>query len=84
MTGLRQFMFQEVYGSPRVQKEELRVGRLLQLFEYYQSHVELLPPEYLSMIDVGEPQEVVVCDYIAGMTDSYAVAKFEELFVHCS
>lgn len=82
MTGLRQFMFQEVYGSPRVQKEEQRVGRLLlQLFEYYQSHVELLPSEYLSMIDAGEPQEVVVCDYIAGMTDSYAVAKFEELFV---
>lgn len=82
MTGLRTFLFQEVYGSPRVQKEEQRVGRLLlQLFAHYQLHTELLPSEYFSMIEKGEPQEVVVCDYIAGMTDSYAVAKFEELFV---
>ncbi len=82
MTGLRRFMFQEVYGSSKVQQEEQRVSRLLrQLFEHYRSHIQQLPPEYLAMIEEGEPQEVAVCDYIAGMTDSYAVAKFEELFV---
>ena len=82
MSGLRGFMFRKVYGSAKVEKEEQRVGGLLQqLFQYYKIHVELLPPEYLQMIEEEEPEEVVVCDYIAGMTDSYAVAKFEELFI---
>ena len=33
------------------------------------------------MMDAGEKQDRVVCDYIAGMTDQYAIAKFNEYFV---
>ena len=45
-------------------------------------HVEQLPEEYLTMMDDWlEDKERVVCDYIAGMSDRYAIDKFEELFV---
>ena len=33
-----------------------------------------------TMMDMGEDREQVVCDYIAGMTDNYAVLKFQEAF----
>ena len=33
------------------------------------------------MMEEGDPQDVVVCDYIAGMTDNYAVMKFQEVFL---
>lgn len=53
-----------------------------QLFEFYVKHLELLPQQYLDAISApGGSREQVVCDYIAGMTDSYAVKKFEEFFV---
>ena len=36
---------------------------------------------YLAMIDAGETKQRVVCDYIAGMTDQYAITKFGEYFL---
>ena len=51
------------------------------LYEYYMKHVDQLPEEFLEMMDRGEKKERVVCDYIAGMSDSYAIDQFEELFV---
>lgn len=82
MLGLREFMFRHVYKSNIVKQEEAKAKKMLQnLFDYYMDHMEILPPEYLRMLAAGEPKEVVVCDYIAGMTDQYAVAKFEEFFV---
>ena len=35
--------------------------------------------EFVSMIDNGEDREVVVCDYIAGMTDNYAIDTYNEI-----
>ena len=40
-----------------------------------------MPAQYTDMIAAGEKEERVVCDYIAGMTDQYAVAKFSEYFI---
>lgn len=52
------------------------------LYEFYIDHLEVLPDQFLRMIDEdGESREQVVCDYIAGMTDTYAVKKFEEYFI---
>ena len=39
---------------------------------------------YLFIEKMDEPLERVVCDYIAGMSDQYSVAKFEEIFVPAS
>ena len=47
--------------------------------------VEALPDNYRRFItECGETPERVVCDYIAGMSDQYSVAKFEEIFVPTS
>lgn len=53
-----------------------------QLYDYYIHHIEQLPVQYLQAIDRTDScREQIVCDYIAGMTDNYAVKKYEEFFV---
>lgn len=82
MQDLRKFMFQNVYRNPIAKGEEVKAKELLErLFEYYMEHPMELPPQYTNMMTAGEPQDRVVCDYIAGMTDQYAIAKFNEYFV---
>lgn len=81
--GLRRFMFENVYQNPTAKGEEVKaVNMITNLYEYYIRHMELLPGQYLAMMDAnGASEEQIVCDYIAGMTDTYAVKKFEEFFV---
>lgn len=82
MTGLRQFMFDHVYHHPVVKQEEQKAQNMLtSLFCWYMEHPETMPQEFLRLLEAGEAGEQVVCDYIAGMTDHYAIARFEELFV---
>ncbi|MCI9138050.1 MAG: deoxyguanosinetriphosphate triphosphohydrolase [Lachnospiraceae bacterium] len=82
MKGLRKFMFENVYRNPLAKGEEERAKELLnRLFAYYIKHIDVLPQQYQRMMERGEERERVVCDYIAGMTDRYAIAKFEEYFM---
>lgn len=82
MKELRKFMFEHVYMNPAAKREEERAKDLLsRLFYYYIKHIDKLPELYLNMMEQGETKERVVCDYIAGMTDQYAIAKFEEYFM---
>ena len=83
MKGLRSFMFEHVYMNPTAKGEESKaIHMVTNLFNYYMDHPELLPEQYWKMVENGEANvETVVCDYIAGMTDSYAVQKFEEYFI---
>jgi dGTPase len=83
MRKLRDFMFASVYTNKKAKSQEEQAVRLLkQLFEYYLDNLEQLPQEYyVRMEQLNEPPYQVVCDYIAGMTDRYAVAKFKELMI---
>ncbi len=82
MGELRLYMFRHVYKNPVAKGEEVKARALLQqLFVYYMDHVELIPEKYLAMMEQGEKQDRVVCDYISGMTDQYAIAKFSEYFL---
>ena len=83
MKGLRQFMFEAVYLHPRAKAEELKaINMLKSLYEYYLKHFEELPEGYRLMHnEKDEKKERVICDYIAGMTDSYAVKQFQALFI---
>ncbi len=83
MFDLRKFLFARVYRNPEAKGEEVKAKRLIHmLYEYYTENVEWLPEKYLQRIEEGEDsKERVVCDYISGMTDSYAEWKFSELFV---
>ena len=51
------------------------------LFCYYMDRPQEMPEEYIRLIQTGTGKERAVCDYISGMTDNYAIEKFEELFV---
>lgn len=83
MKDLRAFMFERVYLNPDAKKEEKKAVRMIQdLYRFYIGHLDEIPEEYQSMQgESGVNKEQMVCDYIAGMTDTYAVKKFEDYFV---
>lgn len=82
MIELRQFMYKNVYQNPVAKGEEVKAKMMIkQLFRFYMENIELLPEKYLRMRDAGEKNERVVSDYIAGMTDQYAITKFSEYFL---
>lgn len=81
MEALRDFMFERVYKNPVAKGEESKARHILQqLYEYYLRHPEKLPPDFQPQLSF-DGMERTVCDYIAGMTDKYAMYKYEELFI---
>ena len=77
---LRSFMFERVYELANKSIQE-RSGRMLtQLFDYFMAHAEKLPQPYARLLERDE-KEIVVCDYLSGMTDRYAISVFESLFI---
>jgi dGTPase len=86
MFKLREFMFSSVYMNQKAKSQEQQADRLLkQLFTYYLDNPKQLPKEYYVRMELlDEPTHQVVCDYIAGMTDRYAVAKYKELMIPSS
>lgn len=83
MHQLREYMFQSVYMNKKAKAQEEQAERMVEmLFEYYMKHLELLPEEYLlRMKQMDEQPYRIVCDYVAGMTDRYAVSKFKEIMI---
>ena len=81
--GLRAFLYEKVYTNPVAKGQEEKAAKLVrQLYEHYLLHVELLPKEYLTMMEQRDEQvEQIVCDYVAGMTDNYAIRKYSECFI---
>ena len=79
-------MLDTFYKNPKAKGEQDQAENILkELFRYYMDHPERLSNEYIErMWQTGETQERSVCDYIAGMTDQYAIAKFQEFFVPVS
>ena len=81
MQALREFMFERVYRNPKAKGEEAKARRILQqLYEFYVKNPDKLPPDFRPQLDF-DGMERTVCDYIAGMTDKYAMYKYDELFI---
>ena len=79
---LRGFMFERVYTNPLAKSEEGKAIEMIRtLYAYYLSHIDAFPPYLRQMIDEGEPKERIVCDYISGMTDPFAISRYTELFI---
>ncbi|PKM41442.1 MAG: deoxyguanosinetriphosphate triphosphohydrolase [Firmicutes bacterium HGW-Firmicutes-9] len=79
--ALRDFMFDNVYKNPKAKSEEEKAKRVInELFEYYLAHIELLTGEYAKYLET-DGKERAVADYIAGMTDNYAVSEYMRIFV---
>ena len=78
---LRTFMFENVYRNPVAKGEESKARVMLKkMFEYYMGHPEALPEDFHPQMSF-DGMERTVCDYIAGMTDHYAVDKYTEIFI---
>lgn len=82
MQALRTFLFENLYTNPMAKGEEQKAEDLIKtLYEYYGRHMELLPYDYHVLMDRGEPKEKVLCDYIGAMTDRFAIAQYEEIYI---
>ena len=82
MKALRSFMFEHVYENKEAKSEESKAEVLIiTLYEYYLQHLEKLPADLIKLHENGESKERVVCDFIAAMTDRFAIAKYDELFI---
>ena len=81
LKDLRAFMFEKVYRNPIAKGEERKAKDVLKrLFDYYFTHPEALPEDFQPQLSF-DGMERTVCDYVAGMTDNYAVDKFNEIFI---
>lgn len=82
MKKFREFMFERVYINPVAKAEEGKAESLIStLYEYYIEHFDLIPAELIRLYDRGEQKEKLVCDFISAMTDRFAIAKYEEIYV---
>jgi dGTPase len=77
---LKRFLFEHLYRHYKVEKMRVKAEIFItRLFETYLLFPNLLPPKYLARFDrLG--RERVVCDYIAGMTDRFALDEYKRLF----
>lgn len=81
MDLLRNFLFERVYRNPAAKGEESKARGIIQsLYRYYSQHPEKLPADFIPQLDFDGIARVI-CDYIAGMTDKYAVYKYESIFI---
>ena len=79
---LRAFMFESVYTNPLAKSEESKACSMIEvLYDHYMKHPEELPDLQKKMIDAGTPLYRAVCDYIASMTDRYAIKMFESIYI---
>ena len=83
MNGLRSFMFSHVYLNSAAKSEDSKAKNMLsQIFHYYMEHTDELPQEYRHLAEEeDESWSRVVCDYVSGMTDGYAIDTYKRLFV---
>ena len=77
---LKEFLMANMYKSHRVMRMESKTTRIIrELFDAYYTETKLLPPSVLkNMAEQGARR--IICDYIAGMTDKYALEEHQKLF----
>ena len=77
--ALKRFLFQNLYRHYRVVRMSEKAGRLIRgLFEAFTAEPRLLPPEFQDRAEADLAR--AVCDYIAGMTDRYAILEHRRIF----
>ncbi len=77
---LRDFLYDRFYESPKIIKEFKKAKKILQdLYEYYLEHIEEVFRDIPAEKKVNKHR--MVCDFIAGMTDSFALMTYERIFM---
>ncbi|MDD4334752.1 MAG: deoxyguanosinetriphosphate triphosphohydrolase [Desulfotomaculaceae bacterium] len=78
---LRDFMFESVYIGSKAKRDEDKACHVVQnLYKHFLGHAELLPPEFRQRA-CEENIDRAVCDYIAGMTDNFAIRIYQGYFL---
>lgn len=81
VTELRDWLFRNVYQADPVEADFLKASRVLsELFRHFMSH----PSDLSSCVEDGvsdDPPEILVADFLAGMTDRYAMNLYQRLFL---
>lgn len=78
--ALRDFLYENVYESDSSKREFKKARKiLLDLYDYYMEHTEEISKEFSK--DISGKKERMVCDFIAGMTDRFALAMYEQNFL---
>lgn len=81
MNELRAFLFARLYTGSEAKAEESKAQQMIELmYGRFYENPELLPEFFTSMLNFYD-EKTVISDYIAGMTDTFAVKAFEGLFV---
>ncbi len=79
--GLYDFMFENVYKNSAAKSEESKAKTLVEkLYIHFRKYPDKMPSEYKKIMQ-KYGKDRAVCDYIAGMTDIYAVNLFEDIFI---
>ncbi len=83
MKELRKFMFTNVYTNPAAKSEEIKATKMLtEMYYHFLENIDDIPEEFrIKAMSRGEEKERVVCDYIAGMSDQYAIHIFSNIFI---
>ena len=80
-TELKRFLFNKLYRHYRVERMAEKAKRVItELFTAYKSNKKIVPPGFSEAYSDDTSFERVVCDYIAGMTDRYALGEYKKLF----
>ena len=79
--ALHTFLFDNVYRNPKAKSEETKVDGIIEgLFSYYMDNPHKLPDEF-KVISNEEGKERAVTDYIAGMTDHFAILSYSNIYI---
>ncbi len=79
--GLREFLFERVYFNPESRREFEKAIQIVEaLFHHFAGHPDEIPPEILAAGGLGEAARAAG-DFLAGMTDRYALATYQRLFL---
>ena len=78
---LKKVLLERLYSHYRVTRMAVKAQKIMtDLFQTYMEEPQQMPPHVHGRIAAGEPQARVVADYIAGMTDRFALDEYKKLF----
>jgi dGTPase len=82
MVELRGYLFNTVYMNEKIKNNFLKANKVIrELYQYFCENESELRKHYNKGVREGETIERRVCDFIAGMTDSYAISMYESIFL---
>ena len=75
--SIKEFLFSNVYNHPKLQEKRIKVEKMTsKLFNYYLKNFDKLPEDWIVQ-EKKEDKNRIICDYISGMTDRFAIQLYK-------